>query len=94
MKRYTLNEIRRIFIAQGDPHFSMRNMKARGETIRFSYKVKINEYADLFLIRYSGKLGFAVWLITEDKDGKLHMNPLPEWHLTYQKYLKEETAPK
>lgn len=89
MKKYTVNELRRAFISQGDQHFSMRNMKARGETIRRSYLVRMNENEDLFLVRYSGKMGFAVWYISEDGDGKLHMNQLPEWHLTYRRYFKD-----
>lgn len=89
MKKYTVNELRRTFIAQGDQHFSMRNMKARGETIRWSYAVRMNENGDQFLVRYSGKLGFAVWYISESGDGKLHMNPLPDWHLYYHRLKKE-----
>lgn len=89
MKKYTVNELRRAFISQGDQHFSMRNMKARGETIRWSYAVRMNENGDLFLVRYSGKLGFAVWYISESSDGKLHMNPLPDWHLYYHRLKKE-----
>lgn len=88
MKKYTVNELRRAFIAQGHPHFALKNMKIRGETVRLSYLVRYNENEDLFLIRYAGKLGFAVWYISQDGNGKLHMNKLPEWHLTYRKYKR------
>jgi len=89
MKKYTVNQLRREFIAQGHPHFALRNMKIRGETVRHSYVVRYNENGDLFLVRYSGKLGFAVWYISQDGNGKLHMNALPDWHPTYKKYQKE-----
>lgn len=89
MKKYTVNQLRRKLLEQGDQHFSMRNMKARGETVRWSYVIRMNENFDQFLIRYSGKLGFAVWYIMEDGAGNLSMNPLPEWHLLYKKLQKE-----
>ncbi len=89
MKRYNINELRRTFLEQGHPHFQFRNMKIRGETLRWSYVIRYNENGDLFLIRYAGKLGFAVWYISQDGNGKLHMNELPDWHLTYRKYYKE-----
>lgn len=88
MKDYTVCSLRRAMLEQGHPHFTQRNMKARGETIRFSYLLRRNENHDLFLVRYAGKLGFAVWYVSEDGTGKLHLNELPEWHLTYRKFYK------
>ena len=88
MKDYTVCSLRRALLEQGHPHFTKRNMRARGETIRFSYLLRRNENHDLFLVRYTGKLGFAVWYVSEDGTGKLHLNELPEWHLTYRKLYK------
>ena len=89
MKSYTVNSLRRALLEQGHPHFETRNLKARGESVRFSYLTRYNENYDLFLIRYAGKLGFAVWYVSEDGNGKLHLNELPDWHLTYRKFHKE-----
>lgn len=89
IRRQTINSLRTALVNQGDKSLDAKELKQHKESLRKTYVVRYNKNGDLFLIRKKCKRGFTVWFVHIDSIGKVHLNPIPEWHATYVKFQKQ-----